>query len=160
MRARLRDRRARSSTSRERDEIAANRSITTPIALLGFLIVAISIAGLANAITTSVLERTREIGILRTIGARARDVRRIFTDRKHRDRPWRLATRDPARLPARRPPRLAGLGSRRRHRSRRCSRPGTSLLALVGTVVLAVLSTLLPIRRVVRYRPGEALRYS
>ena len=35
-------------------------------------------AGLANALTMSVLERTREIGILRSIGARARDIRRIF----------------------------------------------------------------------------------
>lgn len=35
--------------------------------------------GLANAITTNVLERTREIGVLRSIGARARDVRGIFT---------------------------------------------------------------------------------
>jgi putative ABC transport system permease protein len=34
--------------------------------------------GLANAITMSVIERTREVGILRTIGARACDVRRIF----------------------------------------------------------------------------------
>ena len=63
----------------ERDEVAANRSLTTTIGLLGFVIVAMSMVGLANAITTNVLERTREIGIVRCIGARARDVRRIFT---------------------------------------------------------------------------------
>src|SRR5919106_6262512 len=63
----------------ERDEVAANRSLTTAIAVLGFVIVAISMVGLANAITTNVLERTREIGVLRSIGARGRDVRRIFT---------------------------------------------------------------------------------
>ena len=63
---------------KERDEIADNRTITTTIAVLGFLIVAISMVGLANAITMSIIERTREIGILRCIGARARDVRRIF----------------------------------------------------------------------------------
>ena len=34
--------------------------------------------GLVNAITMNVLERTREIGVLRCIGARARDIRRIF----------------------------------------------------------------------------------
>ena len=37
---------------------------------------------------------------------------------------------------------------------------GNVVLALVGTVALAVLVTLLPIRRAVRYRPGKALRYS
>ncbi len=63
----------------EQDEVAANRSLTTTIGLLGFVIVAMSMVGLANAITTNVLERTREIGIVRCIGARARDVRRIFT---------------------------------------------------------------------------------
>ena len=62
----------------EADNVASNRTITTTIAVLGFLIVAISMVGLANAITMSVIERTREVGILRTIGARARDVRRIF----------------------------------------------------------------------------------
>ena len=46
--------------------------------MLGLAIVAISMVGLVNAITMGVLERTREIGTLRCVGARARDVRRIF----------------------------------------------------------------------------------
>jgi FtsX-like permease family len=60
------------------NEIASYRSLTTTLAVVGLLIVAISMAGLASALTTSVLERTREIGILRSIGARARHIRRIF----------------------------------------------------------------------------------
>ena len=60
------------------NEIASNRTSTTSLAAVGLLVVAISMAGLANALTMSVLERTREIGILRSIGARARDIRRIF----------------------------------------------------------------------------------
>ena len=60
------------------NETASNRTLTTTLAAVGLLVVAISMAGLANALTMSVRERTREIGILRSIGARARDIRRIF----------------------------------------------------------------------------------
>ena len=49
--------------------MAENRTITTSIAVFGLLIVAISMVALANAITMSIIERTREIGILRAIGA-------------------------------------------------------------------------------------------
>ena len=52
--------------------------LTMSITVLGLLIVAISMVGLVNAITMGVLERTREIGMLRCVGARARDVRGIF----------------------------------------------------------------------------------
>jgi putative ABC transport system permease protein len=143
----------------ERDEVAANRTITTTIALLGFLIVAMSVVGLANAITTSVLERTREIGILRCIGARGRDVRHIFTtegvalalagwalgiplgyvlDRVFVWLVWKVVeVRVPAAFPL-----------------------WNVVIALVGTVVLALLVLLLPVRRASRLRPGDALRYA
>ena len=63
----------------KRDAIAGNAGLTTSVTVLGLLIVAISLVGLVNAITMSVIERTREIGMLRCVGARAKDVRRIFT---------------------------------------------------------------------------------
>ena len=59
-------------------QISANGMVTQTITVLGLLIVAISMVGLVNAITMAVLERTREIGMLRSVGARARDVRAIF----------------------------------------------------------------------------------
>jgi putative ABC transport system permease protein len=143
----------------ERDEIAANRTITTTIGLLGFVVVATSMVGLANAITTNVLERTREIGIVRCIGARARDVRRIFTtegmvlalagwllgiplgyllDRLLVWLIWELAE---VRIPVLFP-------------------PWSLLVALVGTILLALAVLYLPVRRAVRFRPGDALRYA
>jgi putative ABC transport system permease protein len=143
----------------ERDEVAANRSLTTTLTVLGLLIVAMSMVGLANAITMSVIERTREIGILRCIGARARDVRRIFTVEglTLAIAGWLLGipvgyvlTRLLVRLvrevaeveiPVVFP--LANIP-----------------LALVGAVVLALVITLLPVRRAVRFRPGDALRYA
>ena len=122
-------------------------------------LVAISMVGLGNAITMSVIERTREIGILRTIGARARDVRRIFAAESvvialvgwligipvgyllDRFLVWMLKEVVNVQIPLVFP--LANVA-----------------WALVGTIVLALLITLLPIRRAVRYRPGEALRYA
>jgi putative ABC transport system permease protein len=142
----------------KRDEIDANKTVTTSIAVLGFLIVAISLVGLANAMTMSVVERTREIGVLRCIGARARDVRRIFATEGGMlavagwllgipvgyalDRALVALVRDVANidLPVLFP-------------------AANVVLALAGTVALALLVTILPIRRATRLRPGDALRY-
>jgi putative ABC transport system permease protein len=60
------------------DDRASYRGVTTAITVLGLLIVAISMVGLINTITMAVLERNREIGMLRCLGAHARDGRRIF----------------------------------------------------------------------------------
>ena len=143
----------------ERDEIAANRTITTSITVLGFLIVAMSMVALANAITMSIIERTREIGILRCIGARARDIRRIFTAEGitltlagwllgiplgyalDRFLVWMVEQVVNIDIPVVFP-------------------PWNILITLVGTLALALLIMLLPIRRAARFRPGEALRYA
>jgi putative ABC transport system permease protein len=143
----------------EADEVASYRTITTTLAVFGFLVVAISMVGLANAITMSVIERTREVGILRTIGARARDVRRIFAAESaaialigwligvplgyllDRLLVWLVRHVVEVDIPFAFPLTYVAI-------------------ALVGTVLLALLITLLPIRRAVRYRPGNALRYA
>lgn len=143
----------------ERDEVAANRSLTSTIAVLGFVIVAMSMVALANTITANVFERTREIGILRSIGARGRDVRRIFAteglalavagwllgiplgyalNRLLVRLVWEVID---VRLPVVFP-------------------PANIFIALVGTIVVALLVLLIPLRRAVRLRPGDALRYS
>ncbi|MGH3508266.1 MAG: FtsX-like permease family protein [Nocardioidaceae bacterium] len=142
-----------------RENVAANRTVTSSIAVLGFLVVAMSMVGLANAITTNVLERTREIGILRCIGARARDVRRIFATEGvalallgwligipvgfllNRFLVWMVKEVVNVDVPATFP-------------------PWNVLIALAGTVALALVVLLLPLRRAVRFRPGDALRYT
>ncbi len=116
-------------------------------------------AGLANALTMSVLERTREIGILRSIGARARDIRRIFATETlalaltgwliaiplgyllERFLVWLVKEVANVEIPFAFPVWYLAL-------------------ALAGTVLLALLITLVPIRRAVHYRPGDALRYA
>jgi putative ABC transport system permease protein len=141
------------------NEVASSRTITTTLGAVGFLIVAISMAGLASALTTSVLERTREIGILRSIGARARDIRRIFATETivlaatgwliaiplgyllDHLLVWMVKTVVNITIPFSFP-------------------LGNLAIALVGTIFLALLITLAPIRRAVHYRPGDALRYA
>ena len=138
---------------------ASYRGITTAITVLGLLIVAISLVALLNTITMVVLERTREIGIMRCIGARARDVRRIF------------ATEGLAIV-------LAGwligipLGFGLAHAVVSLAEnvfnehvlftfPALNIpIALIGTLLLAIVVMQIPLRRAVRFKPGEALRYA
>jgi ABC-type lipoprotein release transport system permease subunit len=135
------------------------RTLTTVLTALGLLIVAISMVALINTLTMVVLERTREIGILRCIGAHARDVRRIF------------ATEGLTIV-------LVGwligipLGFGLAHgvlalvqnvvnQHLLFTFPAINIpIALIGTLVLALLVIQIPLRRAVHFKPGEALRYA
>jgi putative ABC transport system permease protein len=145
--------------SRQQDNVNANRRISSAIAVLGLLVVAISMVGLINAITMSVLERTREIGVLRCIGARARDIRRIFAAEGIAVSlgGWLLG------IPI-------GYALARMFNWLLLEVVGIEfgftfpplnlLIALVGTVALALLIMRIPLRRAVHFRPGEAIRYA
>ncbi len=143
----------------EADNVASNRTVTTSITVLGFLIVAISLVGLANALTMSVIERTREVGILRAIGARGRDVRRIFAAESVALAVggWLLGIPVGWALDHL----LVWLVKEQLNVVVPFTFPLANVAwALVGTVVLALVITFFPIRRAVRYRPGQALRYA
>ena len=51
---------------------AADAAILTIVEILGLVVVAIMLMGLVSALSMGVIERTREVGILRCVGARAR----------------------------------------------------------------------------------------
>jgi ABC-type lipoprotein release transport system permease subunit len=145
--------------SAQRANVSQNKVLTTAIGVLGLLIVAISMVGLVNAVTMSVLERTREIGVLRCIGARARDIRRIFTAEGIVVAlvGWLLGI--PVGYA------LARLFSWLMLEVVKIDfgftfPPLNLLIALVGTVVLALLIMRIPLRRAVRFKPGEAIRYA
>jgi predicted lysophospholipase L1 biosynthesis ABC-type transport system permease subunit len=142
--------------SGQRANVSQSKAISTAIGVLGLLIVAISMVGLVNAITMSILERTREIGVLRCIGARARVIRRIFAAEGLALSlvGWLLG------IPV-------GYGLARMFSWLMLKVIGVDfgfsfpplnlLVALVGSVVLALLIMQLPLRRGVRYEPGEAI---
>ena len=107
----------------------------------------------------SVIERTREIGMLRCVGARARDVRRIFTVEGLTVAilGWLIGI---------------ALGWAMGHGlvSLTASLVKVDLsfvfpaanvaITLVGTVVLTLLVLLGPVRRATHLKPGDALRYA
>jgi putative ABC transport system permease protein len=143
----------------KRDAIAANAGLTSSVTVLGLLIVAISLVGLVNAITMSVIERTREIGMLRCVGARARDVRRIFTVEGlvvallgwliGVALGWAIGHG------------LVSLTASLMNVDLGFVFPAANIaITLVGTVVLTLLVLLGPVRRAVRLKPGQALRYA
>jgi len=143
----------------QRDNVKLNATLTQSITVLGLVVVAISMVGLVNAMTMAVLERTREIGTLRCVGARAGDVRRIFGVEGIVIAliGWLLGL-------------AAGYLMARGMIALTGSLVGLRLpfvfplvnlaVTLAGTIVLALLVLLAPVRRAVRFKPGEALRYA
>ncbi|HUO38506.1 MAG TPA: FtsX-like permease family protein [Mycobacterium sp.] len=141
------------------NEIASNRTSTNTLAVVGLLVVAISMAGLGNTLTMSVLERTREIGILRSIGARASDIRRIFAAETLTlaAAGWLIGIPLGYLLDWF----LVWLVKKVLNLDLTLAFPLWNLpLTLAGTITLALLITLVPIRRATHLRPGAALRYA
>jgi putative ABC transport system permease protein len=107
----------------------------------------------------SVLERTREIGILRSIGARARDIRRIFATETLilAAAGWLIGVPLGYLLDRF----LVWLLNTVLNLNITLAFPAWNLvLTLVGTILLAFLITLVPIGRAARLRPGATLRYA
>lgn len=114
--------------------------------------------GLINAITMAVLERTREIGMLRSIGARGRDVRRIFAAEGLALAMAGWLVGIPLGYALARG--IVALAGRAVGLDIAFVFPVAYVaIALVGTVLIAFLVMLAPLARAVRFRPGEALRY-
>jgi putative ABC transport system permease protein len=144
----------------ERDaNLAANRVLVGVLAAMGVPIVAIGMIGLINLMTMNVIERTREIGILRCIGASARDIKRVFRTEAITIAlgGWLLSI--PlgwliARVLAWVVTEVFNFGSVP------FTFPVWSIpAAMVATLALAALVVIAPVRRAARLRPGEALRY-
>jgi putative ABC transport system permease protein len=140
-------------------QVDANASITMSITVLGLLIVGISMVALINAITMGVLERTREIGVLRSIGARGRDVRRIFATEGLVVAVLGWVVGIPLGYVMARA--IGWLAGNAIGLNIAFVFPASYVvMTLVGTVVLALIVMLAPVRRAVRFKPGEALRYA
>lgn len=139
-------------------QTTAENSFLAILEILGALIVVIMLIGLASSLAMGVLERTREGGILRCLGARARHIRRVFSAEA-----MTLALASW----------VAGIGvgwliyqglialvRRYAHLILPQEFPAAiPLITLAGVVVLTLLVIRGPLRRASRIQPGTALRY-
>ena len=137
---------------------AADTSILTIVQILGLVVVAITLIGLVSALGMGVIERTREVGILRCIGAKARQIRRVFSAEAVLLAAvgWAFGV-------------LTGwliyqglLALVARYVDLSLPQeflPVIPLITLAGVLVLTLLAIRGPLRRATRIRPGAALRY-
>jgi putative ABC transport system permease protein len=139
-------------------QMAQTRTIVTLLIILGLPVIAIGMIGLVNTMTMNVIDRTREIGILRSIGARARHIRRMiraeglvlgFLG-------W-LAAIPIGYVIGLLLLELLGRGFGVEFDLRYPWWP--LLVALAATAVITAVVVTPPVRRAVRMRPGTALRY-
>ena len=137
---------------------AADTAILTIVDILGLVVVAIMLMGLVSTLSMGVIERTREVGILRCVGARARQIRRVFSAEAVvlAAVGWALGVllgwlmyqgllalflhNVDVTLPEDFPPVIP-------------------LITLAGVLVLTLLVIRGPLRRATRIQPGTALRY-
>jgi ABC-type antimicrobial peptide transport system permease subunit len=128
------------------------------VEILGLIVVAIMLMGLVSALSMGVMERTREVGILRCVGARARHIRRVFSVEAlvlafigwafgvllgwlvYEGLIALLAHSADVSLPQEFPPVIP-------------------LITLAGVLVLTIIVIRGPLRRATRIQPGSALRY-
>lgn len=158
----LRDRGHSVRTERRYVERAATRSeatlILTFIVLLGVPVLGIGMIALVNTITISTIERTKEIGVLRSLGARRKHIRKMLRAEGLAIAALGWLIGIPlgfgvARL-------LVWMISRAFEATFPVIFPLWSVLpVLVLTLLVAAFVIRFPLRRTLRMSPGEALRY-
>jgi putative ABC transport system permease protein len=140
------------------ENMSENRLIVTVVMLMGLPVVAIGMIGLVSSMTSNILDRTREIGILRSIGARRRDLRAMFRAEGVTIAliGWSLGV-----------PVGYALGrfilwvlANEFHATFTFQFPlWPILVSLLVTLVVTLVVLRLPLRRALRMQPGAALRY-
>jgi putative ABC transport system permease protein len=137
---------------------AAQTSILTIVQILGLVVVAIMLMGLVSALSMGVIERTREVGILRCVGARARHIRRVFSVEAVvlAVAGWAFGVLLGWLI-------YQGLLTLIRHNVDLSLPqefpPAIPLITLAGVLVLTLIVIRGPLRRATRIQPGAALRY-
>lgn len=138
--------------------VSGNNSIIAVLEALGLIVVGIALIGLVSTLTLAIVERTREVGILRCLGAGARQIRRVFNAEAlgMALAGWALGSVLGYFL-------FAGLVAFIEHDFGFTVAKVFPLLSVPVALVAVILITLLVVRpalrRAVHIQPGRALRY-
>jgi len=140
------------------NNIRANQQITNMMIAVGSLIVLITTIGLVSTLTMNILERTREIGMMRCLGSGSSHIRRMFGTEGlvialagglvgipmgygvARFLNWIMFNIMNLEMEVLFPVSFV-------------------IIAILVTVVLTLIVIQLPLHRAARFRPGDALRY-
>jgi putative ABC transport system permease protein len=137
---------------------SGNNSLVTLLEVLGLLVVGIALIGLVGTLTLALIERTREVGILRCLGAGARQIRRVFNTEAvvMATAGWALGSLLGYAL-------FLGLVAFVEHDFGLTVTKVFPVLsvpvALIAVIVVTLLVVRPTLRRAVRIDPGRALRY-
>jgi putative ABC transport system permease protein len=137
---------------------AEDRIVVAVIQAMGLPILAIGMIGLVGAMSSNVLERRREIGVLRAVGAGRRHLRRIFRVEGLAIAlaGWALAVPVGFALGWLIVARFAdALGIR----IDLVFPVWLPVVVLMGVLAISALSMRVPLRGVLKMRPGDAIRY-
>jgi putative ABC transport system permease protein len=142
----------------EEEDRISNESVLNLLFTIGSVIVFISLLGLASTLTMDILDRTKEIGILRCIGARSYAIAAVFATEGVvlAKVGWLLGLPFGFAL-------YALLLAMVRDVMNITLLWDFSLtyiiISLLITIVGTVIVMLMPVMRAVRFHPGDALRY-
>ena len=135
-----------------------NQAILNLMVIISLIIVLISLIGLVSTLTMNIIDRTREIGMMRCLGSRAREIRRMFSAEGTFLSLLGWLAGVPLGLV------IATVVTEVVSNRMKLTMPlefplGFVLWSLVITIVGAVLIIQAPLVRATRLRPGDALRY-
>ncbi len=142
----------------EEQNLKENQMLVNMMIGVGTLVVLITMIGLMGTLTMNVLERTKEIGMLRCLGSRASHIRRIFAVEGLTIGFIGGVLGIPAGF---------GVGKYLEHIIYTLFNievpllfPARYTLISLGiTIILSLIIIQLPLRRATNFKPGEALRY-
>jgi len=138
--------------------IQSNLFLTNSLTAVGMLVVAITMVGLMSTLTMNVLERTKEIGMMRCLGAKASQIKSVFRTEGLVIALIGWAVGVPLGYV------IGQALNWYLHQSMNLQMtflyPAEMIVVSLGLTLLMTLGIIyLPIRRAVRFKPGEALRY-